>query len=103
MDSKGWYNGYDWNERNAKLREMNRRIANGEQPRAVGPCALCGDPHVPVEYHDEDYSLPYLWGCRHSLRCVATATETSCINGSHAQRRGEHSWPTFAEAVTRKT
>jgi hypothetical protein len=62
MDKKGWYNGYDWNERNAKLREMNRRIANGEQPRAVGPCDLCGDPQVPVEYHDEDYSLPYLWG-----------------------------------------
>jgi hypothetical protein len=22
---------------------------------------LCGDPTSPVMYHDEDYSLPYLW------------------------------------------
>lgn len=62
METTGWYNGYDWNERNAKLKELKLRIARGEQSPATGPCDLCGDPQVPVEYHDEDYSRPYLWG-----------------------------------------
>ena len=61
IESSGWYNGYNWKEREAKLRALKRRMASGEQPAAVGPCDLCGDPEVPVEYHDEDYSLPYLW------------------------------------------
>lgn len=61
MSSDGWYNGYDWSERNAKLKELKRRLASGEQRPAEGPCDLCGDPDVPVEYHDEDYSQPYLW------------------------------------------
>jgi hypothetical protein len=62
METKGWYNGYSWQERQAKLLALKRRISRGEQPPATGPCNLCGDPDVPVEYHDEDYSLPYLWG-----------------------------------------
>lgn len=75
MEEKGWYNGYGWAERNAKLRELKRLVALGEIPAACGPCQLCGDPDVPVEYHDEDYSKPYLWGppalfalCRHCHR-----------------------------------
>jgi hypothetical protein len=42
---------------------MTDRIASGELPSAVGPCALCGDhdPKTVFEYHDEDYSIPYLW------------------------------------------
>ncbi len=75
MEEKGWYNGYGWAERNAKLRELKRLVALGEVPAACGPCQLCGDPDVPVEYHDEDYSKPYLWGppalfalCRHCHR-----------------------------------
>lgn len=62
MDEKGWYNGYAWNERNAKLRAMKRLVASKELAPAKGPCQLCGDPDVPVEYHDEDYSKPYIWG-----------------------------------------
>ncbi len=62
MDERGWYNGYDWPERQAKLKQLKGRIARGEQLPASGPCELCGDPDVPVEYHDEDYSQPYLWG-----------------------------------------
>lgn len=61
MEEKGWYNGYGWGERNAKLRELKRLVARKELSMAAGPCQLCGDPHVPVEYHDEDYSQPYLW------------------------------------------
>lgn len=62
MDAKGWYNGYDWGERNAKLKALKARMARGELEPAQPPCDLCGDPEVPVEYHDEDYSKPYLWG-----------------------------------------
>jgi hypothetical protein len=62
MKTEGWYNGYGWAERNAKLRALKRLLATGELPLAQGPCQLCGDPEVPVEYHDEDYSQPYLWG-----------------------------------------
>jgi hypothetical protein len=69
------YNGYSFKERFAKHKELLRRLASGEQPPASGPCALCGDPEVEVEYHDEDYSFPYRWSepavyvlCRHCHR-----------------------------------
>ncbi len=71
------YNGFSFKERNAKNKELLRRLASGEQPPASGPCALCGDPEVEVEYHDEDYSVPYQWNepaiyalclCRHCHR-----------------------------------
>jgi hypothetical protein len=62
MKTEGWYNGYGWSERYAKLRALKRLIDRGELPLAKGPCQLCGDPDVPVEFHDEDYSQPYLWG-----------------------------------------
>lgn len=57
------YNGYSWEERETNLKVMNRLIANGEVKPALGPCALCGDPDpkAEVEYHGEDYSLPYIW------------------------------------------
>ncbi|MHB8847263.1 MAG: hypothetical protein ACYC43_02345 [Burkholderiales bacterium] len=56
-----WYNGYSPKEREDKLKKMNRLIAKGELPPAAGPCALCSDPEVPVEYHDEDYGEPFIW------------------------------------------
>lgn len=56
-----FYNGYSPAERDAKYQVLMERIAIGEQPEAAGPCMLCGDPTSPVMYHDEDYSLPYLW------------------------------------------
>ena len=58
----GWYNGYSPKERLAKLKVMDRLIANGELAAASGPCDLCGATGVSVEYHDEDYGLPYRWG-----------------------------------------
>ena len=57
-----YYNGYSPAERNEKFEVLLTRIASGEQPEASGPCMLCGDPSGPVQYHDEDYSKPYLWG-----------------------------------------
>jgi hypothetical protein len=67
MDTKGWYNGYSWSERLAKFDEMKRLNI-----QAHGPCSICGDPTADVEFHDEDYSSPYIWKtpaaycvCRH--------------------------------------
>lgn len=61
MNEGSWYNGFNPKQRNDKLREMKRKIANGELPPASGPCALCGDTGTEVEYHDEDYAIPYRW------------------------------------------
>ncbi|MBC3808494.1 hypothetical protein H8K52_14210 [Undibacterium seohonense] len=58
----GWYNGYSWKEREARLKEAHRLQKLGLLQHASGPCQLCGDPNAEVKYHDEDYSLPYLWG-----------------------------------------
>lgn len=72
---ESWYNGYSSKERDAKFRVLKRLVAKGELPSASGPCMLCGDPDVAVEYHDEDYSEPYIWEppallslCRHCHR-----------------------------------
>lgn len=56
-----WYNGYSPEERDYKYRVMCKLMAKGDLPDASGPCALCGDPEVPVEYHDEDHGEPFLW------------------------------------------
>jgi hypothetical protein len=60
-DKVGWYNGYSPKERMKKLNVFKKLMARGEVPPTAGPCSLCGDPDVPVEYHDEDYSEPYIW------------------------------------------
>lgn len=80
MKTGGWYNGYDAAERAAKLKELRRRIACGEQPLAAGPCDLCGDPGVSVEYHDEDYSQPYLW-CRPAIFCLCRTCHRQKLHG----------------------
>ena len=38
------YNGYSWQERMAKFKEMQRGIMSGELAAQSGPCRLCGDP-----------------------------------------------------------
>ena len=75
MAKDSWYNGYSGHERDIKFKELKRRIVRGDIPPPTGPCALCGDPEVPVEYHDEDYGEPFMWGppallalCRHCHR-----------------------------------
>ena len=55
------YNGYSWDERMEKFEEMKRRFKSGKLPYPTGRCRLCGDPDAEVEYHDEDYGLPYVW------------------------------------------
>jgi hypothetical protein len=70
-----WYNGYGPPERGAKFAELKRLLRTGEVPPASGPCMLCGDSELPVEYHSEDYAAPYKWTppamlclCRHCHR-----------------------------------
>jgi hypothetical protein len=60
-DSGSWYNGYSPEERNEKFKVLKRLLKAGEVAAATGPCALCGDPEVPVEYHSEDYAAPFRW------------------------------------------
>jgi hypothetical protein len=75
MIVNSWYNGYSPKERDEKYRELKRLINIGKLKEATGPCDLCCDPHVDVEYHDEDYGKPYIWTkpallclCRHCHR-----------------------------------
>lgn len=70
-----WYNGFSPNERDKKFKEYKLRLKNGTISPPTGPCALCGDPDVPVEHHSEDYGQPYIWEppglfelCRHCHR-----------------------------------
>jgi hypothetical protein len=61
MAEGSWYNGYSAGDRDAKFKILKSLIRKGELPPATGPCMLCGDPDVKIEYHDEDYGEPYLW------------------------------------------
>ena len=56
-----WYNGYSPEERTAKGKAGDVGRANGSVPVLEGPCALCGDPDIPVEPHSEDYSKEFRW------------------------------------------
>jgi hypothetical protein len=97
MAKGGWYNGFDWTARNAKLTALKRCIASGELAPATGPCELCGDPEVPVEYHDEDYSQPYRW------TKPATYSLCVCFHRHKLHRRfscGTH-WQAFLAHVRR--
>ena len=60
-DVKGWYNGYSPGERDLKFKELKRQLKKAAVPPATGPCGLCGDPDVLVEYHSEDYASPFRW------------------------------------------
>lgn len=57
------YNGFSGKERLAKFEAMKRRIESEQLAPATGPCAICkdSDGSTPFEFHDEDYSVPYVW------------------------------------------
>jgi hypothetical protein len=50
MAEGSWYNGYSAKERTDKLKAYKIGLANGNLRRAHGPCDLCNDPEVAVEY-----------------------------------------------------
>jgi hypothetical protein len=58
MDS---YNGFSSHERTANGIALRKALKAGTVPLPIGPCALCCDPNVDLEYHSEDYSKPYNW------------------------------------------
>ena len=98
MEDKGWYNGYNWNERYAKFKELKRRIARGESFAAKPPCQLCGDPEPKsVEHHDEDYSKEYIWS--------APALYVLCRNCHRTQLHKRffrpHAWQAFVAHILR--
>ncbi len=97
MKEKGWYNGYPWSEREAKFEVLTRRIASGEQSPAAGPCDLCGDDEVPVEYHDEDYSPPYLW----DFPALLALCRNCHRNKLHMRFRWPAMWRAFLAHVRR--
>lgn len=92
-----WYNGYSPIERDNKFKVLKKLIAAGTLPPASGPCALCSDPDIPVEYHSEDYGEPYLWEPP-AMYCLCR----SCHRYKLHQRFWQHSlWLSFIAHVRR--
>ncbi len=111
--SMHWYNGFSPKEQNAKNWALRKAIKAGTVSRPSGPCALCGDPNVPVEYHSEDYSKPYCWHppaayelCRHChrLKLHKRFTNPGMWNAfkAHVRRGGYASDLTSTPAVRRE-
>jgi len=97
VEGKGWYNGYSPKERDVKSKVLKRLVAKGELPPASGPCALCGDPEAPVEYHDEDYGEPFIWGPP-ALLCLCR----NCHRDKLHKRFWRHSaWYAFIAHIRR--
>lgn len=97
MQERGWYNGYGWTERYAKLKAL-RREAPAQLAPLQPPCQLCADPSPKsVEYHDEDYSKPYCW--------KPPAIFVLCRNchRTHLHKRftRPHAWSAFLAHVKR--
>lgn len=91
------YNGYSGAERLDKFKEMNRLLAVGGLPKPIGACDLCGDSGVELEYHDEDYSIPYLW-----TKPAAYMVCHHChVQKIHARFRFPHRWKAFLAHVRR--
>jgi hypothetical protein len=92
-----WYNGYSPAERDKKFKELKRLIAKGELPPAFGPCTLCGDLNVPVEYHDEGYGEPFIWEAP-ALLCLCR----NCHRDKLHQRFWRHSaWFAYIAHIRR--
>lgn len=96
-DMGNYYNGYSWKERIVNWEVMKRLIANGDEKEAEGPCRLCGDPDAKVEYHSEDYGLPYIW--------TEPANYVLChhchVQRLHARFRHPFHWLAYLEHVRR--
>lgn len=60
--TNSWYNGYNWKQRIAISRALQRGEAGSASPFAGLPCGLCGDPdRADAQWHSEDYSEPFLF------------------------------------------
>lgn len=92
-----WYNGYSAQERDYKLKVSKRLIRKGELPPAAGPCMLCNDPDVSVEYHDEDYSEPFIWEPP-ALLCLCRSCHR---NKLHKRFSNPSAWLAFTAHIRR--
>jgi hypothetical protein len=91
-----WYNGFSPEQRLLKARAMNLALATGELATPTGPCELCGDPDVPVEFHDEDYSEPFRWEAPAAYRICRR-----CHRRLHLRFGNPLAWQTFLAHVRR--
>ena len=97
MAVKNPYNGYSPKERDAKYKALKKLIASGDLLQAKGPCDLCNDPEVSVEYHYEDYSLPYLW-TKPALLCLCRYCHRSKL---HRRFNNPGNWYSFLAHIRR--
>jgi len=95
--SGAWYNGYSAKERDYKYKILLKMIRKGEISPATGPCMLCNDPSVSVEYHDEDYSEPFIWEPP-ALLCLCRCCHR---NKLHKRFNNHSSWEAFKAHVRR--
>ena len=92
-----WYNGYSPQERDAKYKELQKQVKSGQLSSPKGPCDLCRDPEVAVEYHDEDYGLPYLW-TKPALLCLCRHCHRYKL---HKRFNNPSNWHTFLAHIRR--
>jgi|SRR5882672_6040809 len=98
VDDSGWYNGYNPKKRKDNFKELKRLVAIGELAAASGPCALCGDPDVPVEYHNEDYGIAPFIGVEPALFALCR----NCHRDKLHKRFWRHSaWRAYIAHVRR--
>jgi hypothetical protein len=91
------YNGFSPQERAANGAALLKALKAGTVPIPSGPCALCGDAIVPLEYHSEDYSKPYKWS-----RPAAYPLCRSCHRNKLHKRFGNpEMWEAFKAHVRR--
>ncbi len=95
--TKNYYNGYSPEERRDKFVALKAGIAAGEIPAPAGPCMLCGDPDVPVEYHSEDYSVPYLY----TPPAMYSLCKSCHRFRLHARFRNPRAWENYLAHVRR--
>jgi hypothetical protein len=90
------YNGFSPEQRYRKARAMHLALSSGELAPPTGPCQLCGDPRVPVEFHDEDYSEPFSWVAP-AAYCICR----DCHRRVHQRFTAPLAWLAFVAHVRR--
>jgi hypothetical protein len=90
------YNGFSPEQRLLKARAMTLALATGALATPAGPCELCGNPDVPVEFHDEDYSEPFKWEAPAAYRICH-----GCHRRVHLRFGSPIAWQAFLAHVRR--
>jgi|APFre7841882630_1041343.scaffolds.fasta_scaffold59746_2 hypothetical protein len=91
------YDGYKGAQREAKSRAQHIREAQWLPSHPPGPCAICGDPEVPLEPHSQDYSLPCPW----SPPAEYALCSLCHVHRLHARFRNPQPWEAHKARVRR--